>query len=141
MIEFESIFIDTSPLIYLIENHPKYGAIVDNFIEEKFYKEALFTTSVISISEFQVGPKKKKLSQPVEDLDLLLAKFHFMIFNITREIADIASSMRAKYQFLHGMDSFQIALAVQHNCKIFFTNDAQLKSIREVNIILVNDLI
>src|SRR5258706_2998665 len=127
MTEFESVFIDTSLFICLIEKNPEFSSAVERFIAEQFSNEALFITSVISVSEFQVGPKRKNQTKPIEDFDLLMDKFQFAIFNITSEIANLASTLRAKYLFLKGLDSFQIALAIDHRCKIFFTNDSELK--------------
>ncbi|MFM7852445.1 MAG: type II toxin-antitoxin system VapC family toxin, partial [Flammeovirgaceae bacterium] len=129
MTEFETIFIDTSPFIYLIEKYPVFGDSVEKFLSEQFSDEAKFYTSVISVSEFQVGPKRTNQLQAIADFNELIDKFNFSIFNITYETADVASSMRAKYPFLKGLDSLQIASTINSGCKSFFTNDSQLKKI------------
>lgn len=131
MIEFDSVFFDTSPFIYLIENNSKYSSVVADFIADQSIKEILLTTSVITISEFQVNPKKLNNLKPIEDLNRLIDKLSIQVFDITIEIAELSASLRAKYNFLKGIDAFQLATALNHSCKLFISNDFKLKKIEE----------
>ena len=83
MIEFDSVFFDTSPFIYLIENNSKYSSVVADFIADQSIKEILLTTSVITISEFQVNPKKLNNLKPIEDLNRLIDQLSIQVFDIT----------------------------------------------------------
>ncbi|MFM8834336.1 MAG: type II toxin-antitoxin system VapC family toxin [Cytophagales bacterium] len=130
MTEFETIFIDTSPFIYLIEKYPVFGDFIEKFLSEQFSNEAKFYTSVISVSEFKVGSKRTNQLQAPAHFNELFDKLSFSVFNITYETADVASSMKAKYPFLKGLDSLQIASTINSGCKSFFTNDSQLKKIK-----------
>ncbi len=55
-------------------------------------------------------------------------------------VAKRASKLRAKYTFLKGFDAIQIAIAIENNCDAFLTNDKQLKKIREIKIVVLEDL-
>ena len=140
MIEFDSVFFDTSPFIYLIENNSNYSSTVANFIADQSINEILLTTSVITISEFQVNPKKLNILKPIEDLNRLIDQLSIQIFDITLEIAELSASLRAKYNFLKSIDAFQLATALNHSCKSFVSNDFKLKKIEEINIIMIDDL-
>jgi predicted nucleic acid-binding protein len=103
-------------------------------------KDNLLTTSVITISEFQVNPKKLNILKPIEDFQKLIEQLNIQIFEVTLEIAELSATLRAKYSFLRSIDAIQIATAVNHSCESFFTNDFRLKNIKELNIITVNDI-
>ncbi|MCB9082495.1 MAG: hypothetical protein H6555_12375 [Lewinellaceae bacterium] len=48
--------------------------------------------------------------------------------------------MRAKYQFLKGMDAFQLALSVNEKCGRFITNDRKLKRVTEITVDTMEDV-
>ncbi|MBR1615756.1 MAG: hypothetical protein IJ673_09795 [Treponema sp.] len=52
----ERIFIDTNPLIYLLDNISPYQITVRNFFIEKKQRNAEFYTSTITDAEFFVKP-------------------------------------------------------------------------------------
>lgn len=129
MKDFELIFIDTSPFIYIIEDNKSFSAKVEEFLAESFAEEALFVTSVITVSEFEVKPKKLNNTQALRNFRELLEKFYFKIFDVTLEVAERSSDLRAKYDSLKLIDSLQLAIAIQHKCSKFYTNDHRLKHI------------
>lgn len=141
MIGSEKVFFDTSPFIYLIENHPKYSQSVTDFIVDQMYlHETLFFTSSISLAEFFVKPKKNNDLAVIEKFKSKLKEFNFTIFDITSAIAELSADLRVKYDFLKTIDSLQLATAICFGCNKFFTNDKRLKSIQEINIVLIDEL-
>ena len=142
MIGSEKIFFDTAPFIYLVENHPKYSQAVTDFIVDQLYLyEAFFFTSSITLAEFYVKPKKNNDLAVIEKFKNKLKEFNFTVFDITSTIAEFSGDLRAKYDFLKTLDSIQLATAICFGCNTFFTNDKKLKSIQEINIVLIEDLI
>lgn len=131
MIESDSVFFDTSPFIYLLENNLKYSSTVANFIADQSINKILLTTSVITISEFQVNPKKLNNLKPVEDLNRLIDQLSIQVFEITLGIAELSATLRAKYNFLKTIDALQLATAPNHSCKSFFLNDFKLKRLKK----------
>jgi predicted nucleic acid-binding protein len=63
------------------------------------------------------------------------------VVDINLEAAEISSSLRAKYQSLKSFDALQLASAISNNCKVFVTNDKRLKTITEINVLTMDDLL
>ena len=49
------------------------------------------------------------------------------------------SKLRSKNSFLKGMDSFQLASCLSSKCDYFITNDKQLKKVKDINCLLINE--
>lgn len=140
MIPFGKIFFDTAPFIYLLENHPKYGQIVDDFIVEATSNNVTLVTSILSLAEFGVVPERNKRQDLIDDFEDLLRNAAFEIPSIEKQTAINSYQLRAKYQSLKALDSLQLAVAINSGCDHFFTNDFKLKSISEINILIVDSV-
>ncbi len=140
MTEFDSVFFDTSPFIYLVENSPKYYYKVSEFIVDQRASEIFLVTSVLTLAEFEVNPKKTKNLKPIEDFKRVIEGFYFRVLDITGEIADRSSTLRAKYSFLKSIDALQLASALSVSCRRFLTNDFKLKRIEELEILIIEEL-
>jgi predicted nucleic acid-binding protein len=133
------LFIDTSPLIYLVEKNPSFYEAVLLFLAEAIKDDAALITSVLTVAEF--GVKPRKLNRPD-----ILAKFEqtldtlFEVQTVDWDVAEISSILRAKYPSLRAIDSLQIACALKDDCDAFVTNDKRLKAIKEIQILLIKDL-
>lgn len=139
MIESEKIFFDTSPFIYFIENYLKYSDRVAEYIAVN--TESIFVTSVITIMEFGVKPLKENNPQIIEKFKLLLTELDCKAFPIDSAIAERAAILRAKYNFLKPLDTLQLSTAIHLSCTKFFCNDKELKNVKEIDVVLVDDLI
>jgi predicted nucleic acid-binding protein len=133
------LFFDTPPVIYLIEENPHFLETVSVFLAEALRNQALLITSVVTLAEASVKPKKF-------DGDLVILKIErtlknlFEVHPITWEMAEISATLRAKYASLRGMDSLQIACAIATGCDAFITNDRRLKIVKEIRIQQIKDL-
>ena len=134
------VFVDTAPFIYLIEKHPEFVDSIKRYFTELYTEEAELLTSVITLSEFGVGPNKKGKPELVQQFEEFIEKIGIKMVNVNRDHAKLSSKLRSKYQFLKGMDSLQIAMAQLENCDHFLTNDIKLSKIREIKVVLVKDL-
>ena len=63
---------------------------------------------------------------------MFLTDADIFIVPLTKEIANFAAQLRAKYFGLKSMDALQLASAIQNKCDIFLTNDKQLKQVTEI---------
>jgi predicted nucleic acid-binding protein len=140
MIGFDAVFIDSVAFIYLIENHPKYFDRVRRFIGREIENENSLITSVISVSEFCVKPFRENDTTILADFKEALEQLEIRVLDINFDIAEQSSRLRAKYKSLKTADALQIASALSFNCKRFLTNDLPLKSIEEIEVILIEDL-
>jgi predicted nucleic acid-binding protein len=134
------IFLDTAPVIYLIENHPLRGAKVQSYLIQETGQGSDFTTSVITLSEFSVIPARAQRLQPIADFHRLMGTLSASLHDITQPIAERAAQLRGHYPALKGMNSLQVACALHHGCDTFFTNDQKLTQITEVQVQLVDHL-
>jgi predicted nucleic acid-binding protein len=132
------IFFDTSPFIYLIENHADYYPKISQFLLNEVNNGSEFITNVLTYSEFCVKPQKLNRLDLIEDFGKLLTELDFNVVEIDIEVATIAYMLRAKYDFLKGIDAMQVASAIKEKCTRFLTNDKKLKSITEIEIVILD---
>ncbi|RRB02164.1 type II toxin-antitoxin system VapC family toxin [Larkinella rosea] len=134
------IFIDTAPLIYLLQNHTEFYPKVAEYLSQAVENNVEFETSVLTVSEFCVKPEQTGRYDLIEDFDIFLKELDCRLVDVTLEIAKTASKLRAKYLFLKAVDSLQIATAIENQCDRFLTNDKKLKGIQEIEIIVIAEL-
>ena len=132
-------FIDTAPLIYIIEDHPEFADTVINIISESLIGGDSFVTSVITIMEFGVKPEKEGKQDIINQFDLFLSQINAKIEEIYLRTATKAYQLRAKYKFLKSMDALQIATALITNCDEFITNDRKLSNIDEISVNIISE--
>ncbi len=136
-----SIFYDTSPFIYLVEDHPKYGNITSENIIDNYENYKEMVTSVITISEFGVKPAREKNEVLIKSFRNVLSKLDFKILSVKEKEAIMSYQLRAKYAFLKSMDALQLSLAILDQCEVFITNDKKLSKIDEIRIITIEELL
>jgi len=73
-------------------------------------------------------------------LEILLNNVNLEIIPIDIIIAKKSSEIRAKYH-IKTPDAIQLATGIINNCDTFLTNDEQLKRVKEINVITMNDLL
>jgi len=135
------IFIDTSPFIYLIEEYPKYVKSARDYITELYVNEDEIITSVVTYAEYGIKPEKKEEYVLIEEFEKLLEMLDIEMFDIEKQHAQKSYQLRAKYNFLKGMDSLQLGVAILENCDKFLTNDYKLDKIEEIEIVLLDSLL
>lgn len=132
-------FIDTAPIIYLVEQNPEYFEAVSLFFADSIRNNIALTTSVLTTAEVEIKPRKlgkKDLTIKFEKT----IKSLFEVYPITWEVAQISATLRAKYSSLRAIDSLQIACALHNKCGTFVTNDKRLRIIKEIPIVLIKNL-
>lgn len=137
----KKVFLDTSPLIYYIEENQQYLPILNKLFLDNSKGEFLFQTSVITLLEVLVLPMRKNEIQLVEQYQKILCNSPSIeIFDLNIEIAKRATDYRAKYG-LKTPDSIQVATAVYASADYFLTNDIRLKVVKEFEILVLDELI
>ncbi|MCG8326263.1 MAG: PIN domain-containing protein [Chitinophagales bacterium] len=134
------IFIDTAPFIYLVENHPVFAKKMKTLITDAIVNGEEIITNVVTISEYGVKPTRENRPDLIKKFEELLARLNVEVLIIDQSAARKAYELRAKYQFLKGMDAFQLALSINEKCHRFITNDKRLKKISEISIDTMDDL-
>ena len=137
MTEFKKIFLDTAPVIYMLDKN-----IAKSFKEQtqqiflslnEQHYEPDFIMSTITCEEYLVMPYRTNNQKAVESLWHFVSDSKITVYNIDMEIALKAAQIRAKYKFFKTMDAVQLATACVHGCDLFLTNDKQLTQFDEIS--------
>ena len=138
MIDFESVFIDTAPVIYCLENEEHYGDLVISFLER--HPRARYVTSVITIAEYFPHPfRQPNRNDYVAQFNEFINRMNIEIVEIDRMTAELSAEIRTSYAGIKGMDSLQIASAIQHNCAVLLTNERQLRQVKEITCLTLDE--
>ena len=135
------IGIDTMVFIYHLEDHPDYSHITERIFEAVEHGKYNAVTSVITLIEILVKPRRDgNLAVAKDYKDLLLTFPNLKIINLDLKISDIASDLRAKYG-IKTPDAIQIATTIYGGSKSFITNDESLKKVEEISVLLLDDIV
>jgi predicted nucleic acid-binding protein len=132
--------LDTAPIIYFIEAHPRYDAIVEQVFGLIASGSLTGVTSTITLTEVLVQPFMRgdtRLQQ--EYRDLLLHSDHFEVAPIDAGTAERAADLRARYG-LRTPDALQLASALGSGCEAFLTDDSKLQRVVELRILMLDSL-
>lgn len=138
--QFDSIFLDTAPIIYYIEAHPQYGRLSKTIVESFQSGETRAFTSVLTLTEVMTKPLEKGNNKLADKfVDFLQYGKNLALLEITQTIAKMAAKLRGKYPFLKTIDAVQLAAAKDVGTDAFLTNDKKLKNIKDIKVLLLND--
>jgi predicted nucleic acid-binding protein len=135
-----NVGLDTAPLIYFIERHPRYLPLVYPFFEAVEHGEIQVVTSTLTLTEVLVHPIKHE-NQALADeyLNLLLNSRNLTALPVSVEIAYEAARIRAAFR-LKTPDSIQLATARVGNATAFLRNDDRLASVPGLELVVLDAL-
>ena len=134
------IMVDTAPIIYFIEEHPRFGKIVDE-IFLALTSEATYHifSSVIALIEVLTQPIREANRELAEKYRrFLLHSFNFTLYSIDPIIASKAAELRAQYN-LRTPDAIQLAVGIENGATLFLTNDKTLKKVKDIHVMVLED--
>lgn len=140
MTDFKRVYMDTSPIIYYLENSAVYVEKMKKFFGMCLDYDIQIVTSVITIEEYLVFPYASGKIELADNFKNFIKYMQIEIVDIDADIAEQAARLRGKFRFFKAMDSLQIAAAVSSRCDMFFTNDKQLRQERELPCMTMDDL-
>ncbi len=130
---------DTMVFIYHLEDHPTYAALTHSIFEAWETGRNVGVTSAITVMEILIKPKREgKLAIAREYWELLTTFPNLRIIDIDLALADRASDLRAKYG-IRTPDALQVVAALSAGATGFITNDDQLKSLTELEVLLLSE--
>lgn len=134
------LFLDTPCFIYLVENHPKFALLLKSVFSDLGKGEIRVITSVVTVAEVLVKPLELKRDNLVQKYHELFTQVPALqVVSPTYSTAREAAFIRSLHRFTL-TDSFQLALAKEHGCKTFLTNDDRLKAYRGLPVKLISTL-
>jgi predicted nucleic acid-binding protein len=134
------VALDTAPIIYFVEAHPRLGPIVRPLFEERLAAGInLAVTSVVTLAEVLVQPMAVGRSDLVDRFtSLLTSSRHLLSLDISAPVARRAAELRAKHR-LRLPDAFQLAVALERGADCFVTNDRKLSVVTDLRVLVLED--
>ncbi len=134
------IGIDTPVFIYHFERHPLYHPLTQSILSSVARGDLMAVTSVLTIMEITVQPLRLHRPEVADEYEVLLLNFpNLMVCNITASIVRLAASLRARLRY-EPADALQVATCLDAEATLFITNDRQLRSTPDVEVLYLNDV-
>lgn len=132
--------IETAPFIYYVEQHPTYVDRMRAIFQQVNSGTPQVITSVITLTEVLTMPiQAGHALYEQEYRDMLLNTAYVTTLPVSVAIADRAAHLRAQYR-LRTPDALHVATAILSGCDAFLTNDQGLKRVREVHVLVLDEL-
>jgi predicted nucleic acid-binding protein len=135
--------IDTAPIIYYIEEHPKYLPTIDMiFPRLGSARNSIYAlSSIITLTEVLPHPLRQNNPELAQRYrDFLIHSRNFVLFPVDANIAERAAEIRAQYQY-RTPDAIQLATGLEHSATLFITNDKRLKNFAPMTVIVLDDFL
>ena len=133
------LFIDTAPVIYFLDNDPRYAEKVKYILDEAITKGTEIITSAITVAEYLIYPYRTGKIEKADIFFNFIRDIGILIVPIDTVTADKAARIRAEYKFFKTMDALQLASACIYGCDVFLTNDKQLCQFREIRCVTLEE--
>ncbi len=128
------IYLDSAPLIYLVEGVTPYADILARQLAQP---GSIQVCSELSRLECRVKPIREKQESLLAAFDNYFASVISDIIPLTRLIIDQATEIRAGYGF-RTPDAIHLAAAIQAQCDLFLTNDRRLEKFTGIKVAIVS---
>ncbi|NJR14372.1 MAG: type II toxin-antitoxin system VapC family toxin [Calothrix sp. CSU_2_0] len=134
------VFIDTAPVIYYIEGSTSFFPVVDVFFQGLLSRSIKGIVSPVTLTECLVMPVRLKNAEVQQSfVDFLTNTKEIEMVNIDTMVGRQAAELRVNYG-LKLPDALQLAVAIRAGCDVFLTNDADLKRVTELQIVVLGQL-
>lgn len=126
------ILLDSAPVIYVLENHPKLASRFRPLFERHAAGHVRFAITTTTIAEVLTGALKSGDEALVRHYRSV---FHsWLTVDVDRDIAESAARLRASLR-LKLVDAVQVASAIAVNAFALATHDRDFSRVRSIRII------
>ncbi|MBQ6350682.1 MAG: type II toxin-antitoxin system VapC family toxin [Methanobrevibacter sp.] len=139
MTGYNKVFVDTTPIIYFLDQDPNFGDKAKAIFTEILSTGKQIFTSTVTCTEYLVYPYRTGNQEKIDVFFEFVQNEEIPLVPLTVNVAERAAKIRALYAGFKAMDAVQLATAVETGCDIFLTNDKQLKQFREVTCVTVEE--
>ena len=136
-----SILIDSAPVIYHLEQHPRYAEVMDDFFRVRSQLDIEIVTTPVTLAESVVQPVRDSRGDLVSAYRALLLRGDHTTF---RPVAEREALVAAEVRAEHGLrlpDALQVAVARCAGCEAILTNDARFRRVDHPRAIVLNDFV
>jgi predicted nucleic acid-binding protein len=128
------VYLDACSIIYLVEAAgPFHNSIVRRLLEFQTDPAARLVTSHLSRLECRVRPLARKDNKLVATYDAFFGASRLLLADLTAEVIDRATVLRAEYGF-KTPDAIHLASAIVEKTDIFLTGDHDLARCKEISV-------
>jgi predicted nucleic acid-binding protein len=127
------IALDSNVLIYFLEKNPSFFEAAKNLFIPVLAGDVSACMSVLTITEIIAG------SSPDANLEIL-DHVNLVVQPINKEIAHMAGVIRLQYH-LKAPDALRLATALYCKANMFYTNDAQLAKLNQIETLTIRSLV
>jgi len=137
--DVRGVVLDTMVLIYLLEDHAVYAPVCEALLgwaEAGAFRGAI---SPVTMAEIVVKPLRAGRADLADRFQHALRNLpNVTLCEMTWQTGAMAGALRAKYG-LALPDLFQVACAMEHGGTLI-TNDRALKQVREIRVVLLEEI-
>jgi predicted nucleic acid-binding protein len=134
-----SFGIDTSVFIYAFERHPTYGPVAKSIFHTLQAGHCEGIVSTLALGEILTGVKKTQNWEMVQRYREVFRQFpNLSVCDADWLVMEQMSNLRAKYG-LPTPDAIHLGTALVHGVETFVTNDARLKHLAEIDVLVLAD--
>ena len=142
LIEGRLVAFDSAPLIYYLEEHPRYTLLSDELFDAFREQRARGLTSFLTLLEVLVLPLRAGHSSLASHYRQILGQTKgIALFSIDRAVCERAAQLRADHHWLRTPDALQVATAIEHGAQVIVTNDNRWKRLREISVAVFDDYV
>ncbi len=126
------VLIDTAPIIYILEAHPKFAARFQPLFDRHAAGEISFAVTTVTLSEVMTGPLGAGEEALAKRYRAVLESWQVVDF--TTDIAESAARLRAKLKFKLP-DAIQVASALAINADALVTHDRDFAKVKGLRVL------
>jgi predicted nucleic acid-binding protein len=133
------IHLDTAPLIYFMEEAPRFLRPLTTVFEwiDEGRLEAI--TSYLTLMEVLVKPLRVGDADLARQYrDVLTRSRNLSLHPLDQEVGESSAEIRARYGF-KTPDAVQLATALCHGAQVFVTNDKPLKQFKGIEVVVLDE--
>lgn len=134
------LYIETAPFIYFTEARATYVDKMRTIFSGVSSGQFQVLTSAVTIPETLMKPLQSNDTALVNRYRTMFYHTHgIRVVAVSSSVGDLAAELRAHYN-LRTPDALHVACAVESRCDAFLTNDTAIKRVKEIQILVLDDL-
>ncbi|MEP7337557.1 MAG: PIN domain-containing protein [Acidobacteriota bacterium] len=134
------VYVDTAPVIYSVEKHPDYSALLDPLWAASELGQIRIIGSELILLEILTGAFKRNDPQLVADYEKVLTAAEIKLIPISPALLRQAARLRATIN-LKTPDAIHAATALANGCVQLITNDKDLKRVTMLDVAVLSEIV
>ncbi|HAX79401.1 MAG TPA: VapC toxin family PIN domain ribonuclease [Cyanobacteria bacterium UBA11372] len=134
------VYVDTAIVIYSIEKFPDYFPLLEPMWKQLQASEIQVITSELTLLETLVMPLGNANTALVNRYEAMLLSSEISLIPINQSILKASAMIRSTTN-LKTPDAIHAATALNLGCTIFLTNDAGLRNVPGLSVVVLKDVL